>query len=70
MAVSLLITPIIWWSLLTLVSAWVLKRKNRRFWRLLILFSPPFWGYLGLMFLKNKSQLPSKPLIVIDQDKI
>jgi hypothetical protein len=60
-SVALLALAVILFTLLTLVSAWVLKRKNRSLLWLLVLYIPPFWGYFGLMFLKNKSQIRSQP---------
>jgi hypothetical protein len=68
--VSLVIMEVEFWSLILFVSAWVLKRKNRSLWWLCVLFIPPFWGYFGLMFLKNKKQIPSHTTSISFQEQV
>jgi hypothetical protein len=69
-SVSLLSMVVILFALLTLISAWVLKRKNRSLWWLLVLFVPPFWGFFGLILLKNKSRIPPQPEGIFIQHQV
>lgn len=43
------------WILLT--NGWVIKKKRRSLWWLLVVFIPFIWGLIILLCLKNRSQL-------------
>jgi hypothetical protein len=67
---TILLMEVVFWSLVLLIQGWVLKKKNRSLWWLFVLFIPPGWGYFGLIFLKNKSQLPDQPAVPSIQDQV